>query len=173
MFPWNTEQQSWEILIIYPRIRRVVRTAERIIGTTLPTLQDLYLSRVSKRSDEITLDPSHQHTHSLNCYHLVDATELWAPERPDTGTVSFPKQSISWTLDIKCGSHNTVMQLFNHHTHLFFHFKFAHQTCTHIIVCIVFCLFAILCIAYLYIILYYLCPVLLRSFCCTEELLSL
>ncbi len=58
------------------RIRRVVRTAERIIGTTLPTLQELYLSRVSKRAGKITLDPSHQHTPSLNCYCLVDTTEL-------------------------------------------------------------------------------------------------
>ncbi len=40
------------------RLRRVVRTAERIIGTTLPTLQELYSSRVSKR------DPSHP-AHSL------------------------------------------------------------------------------------------------------------
>ncbi len=41
------------------RLWRVVRTAERIIGTTLPTLQELYLSRVSKRAGKITLDPSH------------------------------------------------------------------------------------------------------------------
>ncbi len=41
------------------RLRRVVRTAERIIGTTLPTLQELYLSRMSKRAGKITLDPSH------------------------------------------------------------------------------------------------------------------
>ncbi len=40
------------------RLRRVVRTAERIIGTTLPTLQELYLSRVSKRAGKITLDQS-------------------------------------------------------------------------------------------------------------------
>ncbi len=46
------------------RLRRVVRTAERIIGTTLPTLQELYLSRVSKRAVKITLDPSHPE-HSL------------------------------------------------------------------------------------------------------------
>ncbi len=46
------------------RLRRVVRTAERIIGTTLPTLQELYLSRVRKRSGKITLDPSHP-AHSL------------------------------------------------------------------------------------------------------------
>ncbi len=34
------------------RLRRVVRTAERIIGTTLPTLQELYSSRVSKRASQ-------------------------------------------------------------------------------------------------------------------------
>ncbi len=46
------------------KLWRVVLTAERIIGTTLPTLQELYSSRVSKRSGKITLDPSHP-AHSL------------------------------------------------------------------------------------------------------------
>ncbi len=46
------------------RLRRVVRTAERIIGITQPTLQELYLSRVNKRAIKITLDPSHP-AHSL------------------------------------------------------------------------------------------------------------
>ncbi len=46
------------------RIQRVVRTAEPIIGTTLPTLQELYSSRVSKRAGKITLDPSHS-AHSI------------------------------------------------------------------------------------------------------------
>ena len=46
------------------RLQRVVRTAERIIGTTLPSIQELYLSRVSKRAGKITLDPSHP-AHSL------------------------------------------------------------------------------------------------------------
>ncbi|KAL0147005.1 hypothetical protein M9458_057529 [Cirrhinus mrigala] len=41
------------------RLQRIVWTAERIIGTTLPTLQDLYSSRVSKRASKIILDPSH------------------------------------------------------------------------------------------------------------------
>ncbi|KAI2651682.1 hypothetical protein H4Q32_014408 [Labeo rohita] len=41
------------------RLQRIVRTAERIIGTTLPTLQDLYSFRVSKRASKIILDPSH------------------------------------------------------------------------------------------------------------------
>ncbi len=43
---------------------RRLQTAERIIGTTLPTLQELYLSRVSKRAGKITLYPSHP-AHSL------------------------------------------------------------------------------------------------------------
>ncbi len=124
------------------RLRRVVRTDEWIIGTTLPTLQELYSSRVSKRAGKITLDPHIQHTHYLNCYRLIDATELWAPERPDTETVSSLRQSISWTLDNKRGTHNTIIQLFIHHTHLFifFYYKFARQT-SHIIVCIVYCIF--------------------------------
>ncbi len=41
------------------RLQRVIQTAERNIGTTLLTLQELYLSRVSKRACKITLDPSH------------------------------------------------------------------------------------------------------------------
>ncbi len=58
------------------RLWRVVRTAERIIGTPLSTLQELYSSRVSKRAGKITLDPHIQHTPSLNRYHLIGATEL-------------------------------------------------------------------------------------------------
>ncbi|KAK2920745.1 hypothetical protein Q8A73_000230 [Channa argus] len=46
------------------RLRRVVRTAERIIGIALPSLQELYLSRVRKKAKKITLDPSHP-AHSL------------------------------------------------------------------------------------------------------------
>ncbi len=46
-----------------------------------------------------------QHTPSLNRYHLVDATKLWVPERPDTGTVSSLKQSISWTLENSYSAH--------------------------------------------------------------------
>ncbi|KAK3541833.1 hypothetical protein QTP86_006052 [Hemibagrus guttatus] len=41
------------------RLQRTVRTAERIIGAPLPTLQELYTSRVRRRALKITLDPSH------------------------------------------------------------------------------------------------------------------
>ncbi|KAK3552708.1 hypothetical protein QTP86_021130, partial [Hemibagrus guttatus] len=40
-------------------LQRTVWTAERIIGAPLPTLQELYTSRVRKRALKITLDPSH------------------------------------------------------------------------------------------------------------------
>ncbi|KAK3542697.1 hypothetical protein QTP86_034725 [Hemibagrus guttatus] len=41
------------------RLQRTVWTAEWIIGAPLPTLQELYTSRVRKRALKITLDPSH------------------------------------------------------------------------------------------------------------------
>ncbi len=41
------------------RLQQTVRTAERIIGVHLPSLQDLYNSRVKKRAGNIITDPSH------------------------------------------------------------------------------------------------------------------
>ena len=42
------------------RLQRTVRSAEKIIGADLPTIQDLYSSRVRKRqAGKITADPSH------------------------------------------------------------------------------------------------------------------
>ncbi len=73
-----------------------------------------------KEAGNITLDPSHQHTPSLNGYRLVDATELWAPERPDTEPVSSLRQSISWTLTLNV-EHTTLLihNLLTTHTYLF------------------------------------------------------
>ncbi len=107
------------------RLRRIVRTAERIMGATLPTLQELYSSRVSKSAGKIILDPSHP-AHSL--FELLPsghATELWAPEQPDTETVSFPKQSSHEHLTLNM-EHTTLLYitcytlLVIHHTYLFF-----------------------------------------------------
>ncbi len=52
------------------RLQRTVRTAERIIGAPLPSLQELYTSRVRKRAKKVTLDPSHQ-AHSLFFFFFV------------------------------------------------------------------------------------------------------
>ncbi len=42
------------------RLQRTVRTAERIIGVHLPSIQDLHYSRVKKRAGNIITDPSHR-----------------------------------------------------------------------------------------------------------------
>ncbi len=72
----------------------------------------------SENTTGTTLSGPLTSAHSLfELLPLVDATELWAPERPDTETVSFPKQCISWTRDIKRRTHNTLyIILFIHHT---------------------------------------------------------
>ncbi len=129
------------------RLRRVVRTAERIIGTTLPTLQELYLSRVSKRAGKITLDPSHP-AHFL-FEQLPSGRRYRALSTRTTQEQFLPSGNPSHehlTLNVE---HNNIIQLFIHHTYIyniylflflfvyiFFHFKFAHQTCSHMIVCI-------------------------------------
>ncbi len=40
------------------RLQRTVRTAERIIGAPLPSLQELYTSSMRKMAMKVTLDPS-------------------------------------------------------------------------------------------------------------------
>ncbi len=135
------------------RLRRVVRTLrESLVQPSLLSKNCTY-PEWAKGLAKSLWTPHIQHTPSLNCYRLVDATELWAPERPDTGTVSSLRQSISWTLDIKRGTHNTIYIIYSPHI-LIFSFQFCtYQTCTHIYVYIIYCVFAILYIAYLYIIL--------------------
>ncbi|KAK9516191.1 hypothetical protein VZT92_024137 [Zoarces viviparus] len=41
------------------RRQRIARSAERIIGSSLPSILNLYTSRVRKRAGRITADPSH------------------------------------------------------------------------------------------------------------------
>ncbi len=71
--------------------------------------------------------------------------------------------------------HITLFTLFIHHTYIFFISICTYQTCTHIIVYIIYCVFAILYIAYLYIILLLSvsCPVAVILLHCVTELLSL
>ncbi len=118
------------------RLRRVVRTAERIIGTTLSTLQELYSSRVSKRAGKITLNPSHP----------AHSTRYKALRTRNNRTQFLPS----------CNPSHEHLKLSEEHTTLLYVIYSPHifQICTcqtsHIIVCIV---FAILYNAYLYIVL--------------------
>ncbi len=104
-----TKSDNW-------RLRTVVRTAERPLVHPSPLSKNCTYSEWAKGLVKFLWTPHIQHTPSLNYYHLVDATELWAPERPDTETVSSLKQSISWTLDNNYGTHNIYTLI--HLTHI-------------------------------------------------------
>ncbi len=54
------------------RLQRMVRNAEWIIVAPLPTLQELYASRVRKRAQKITLDPSH------SSHPLFELFAIWS-----------------------------------------------------------------------------------------------
>ncbi|XP_077947179.1 uncharacterized protein LOC144388805 [Gasterosteus aculeatus] len=41
------------------RLQRVIRSAERVIGCNLPSLQDLFASRTLRRAKKMVADPSH------------------------------------------------------------------------------------------------------------------
>ncbi|KAK9535993.1 hypothetical protein VZT92_005818 [Zoarces viviparus] len=41
------------------RLQRIIRSAERVIGCNVPSLQDLFASRTLKRARNIVADPSH------------------------------------------------------------------------------------------------------------------
>ncbi len=59
----------------------------------------------SEHQNDQTQNQHIQHTPSVNGYRLIDATELWTPERPDTEPVSSLRQSISWTHNIIYSPH--------------------------------------------------------------------
>ncbi|KAL1282557.1 hypothetical protein QQF64_001360 [Cirrhinus molitorella] len=75
------------------RLQRTVRTAERIIGAPLPTLQELYTSRVRKELRKLPWIPHIQAIPSLNFCHLAGATEPQLPGQPGIRTVFSHRQS--------------------------------------------------------------------------------
>ncbi len=77
------------------RLQRTVRTAERIIGVHLPSLQDLYYSRVKKWAGNIITDPSHpgHDLFALLPSLQADATDLCALEHLGIKTFFSPMPS--------------------------------------------------------------------------------
>jgi len=74
--------------------QQTVRTAERIIGTPLPTLKDLYSSRERKRAAKIITDSSHPGHNLFELSQDYDSYH-WPQEHLGTGTVSsghFPSE---------------------------------------------------------------------------------
>ncbi len=154
------------------RLWRLVRSllSESLVQPS-PLSNNCTYPEWEKGAGKITLDPSHT-AHSF--FELLPSGRRYRALSTRTTrhrNSFFPQAIISWTLDIKLGTHNTVIQLFIHHIHLFFFISNLHVRPVQIIVCIVYCVFAILYIAYLYIVILF--PALFQSFCCTAELLSL
>ncbi|KAI3352068.1 hypothetical protein L3Q82_020883 [Scortum barcoo] len=70
-------------------------TAEKIIGASLPSIQDLYVSRVRKRAGNITADPSHP---GHNLFHLLPSSRRYRALsgcclRPSAPPVQLAKRS--------------------------------------------------------------------------------
>ncbi len=74
------------------RLQRTVRTAERIIGTPLPSLQELTPPEWGKGLRKSLWTPQTQLTLSLYCYPLASATDHWAQKQTDTRTVFSPRK---------------------------------------------------------------------------------
>ncbi len=125
------------------RLRRVVWTAERIIGTTLPTPQELYLSRVRKRAGKITLDPSHP-AHSL--FELLPSGRRYRAlsTRTTRHRNSFFPQVIHLmnNLTITWNTQHYLHYLFITHTYFFISIWHISDLYTH------HCLYYILCFCY-------------------------
>ncbi len=125
------------------RLRRVVRTAERIIGTTLPTLQELYLSRVSKRAGKITLDPSHP-AHPLWTVAVWSTLQSSEHQNDQTQEQFLPSGSPSHEhLTLTWNTQHYLHYLFITHTYFFISNLHISDLYT-LSVYIIYCVFAIL-----------------------------
>ncbi len=69
-------------------LQRVVRLAERISGSALPSLQDIYLKRCKSRAAKIIKDSNHPVTVSSFHCHLASASGAWWQKLRDWGGAS-------------------------------------------------------------------------------------
>ncbi len=95
------------------KLQRTVRAAERIIGVPLPSLQDLYKSRVKKRADNVITDPSHP---GHNLIALLPSGRCYRSRCTRTSRQCFPpchlqpKQLTQELLPVFCNS----LSIFNY-----------------------------------------------------------
>ncbi|KAM4620420.1 olfactory receptor 8I2-like [Polymixia lowei] len=74
------------------RLQRVIRSAERVIGCPLPSLESLYNSRALRRVRKIMADPSHPGHNLSACFPTVDGYAFHGPRKPAIDSVSSPQQ---------------------------------------------------------------------------------
>ncbi|KAK3506846.1 hypothetical protein QTP70_029253, partial [Hemibagrus guttatus] len=93
----------------------IVRTAEKIIGVSLPSMMGMYTTRCIRKANSIVDDPTHP-SHTLFTLRLSGSTEAFGPSHPDCVTVSSHKPSGSSTPRTE-----TIPTLSLSHTHTHTH----------------------------------------------------
>ncbi len=162
------------------RLQRTVRTAERIIGAPLPSLQELYTSRVRKRAKKVTLDPSHP-AHSLfvllpsgRCYRSLSTktarhkNSLYSPRPYPTWTThNTPRYCTSVN-----NSSNLHLYIGHMHIHssVYGHFSFCIFLFFTTIVILNYCLFSSLLVFFITLIICCLCFTVVCLYCIVSVL---
>ncbi|KAK3542945.1 hypothetical protein QTP70_007284 [Hemibagrus guttatus] len=75
------------------KLQRVIHSAEKVFGCSLPSLQELYVSRSWRRAAKIAADPSHLGKNSFGPPPLERGSGPSGPGPYATRTVSSPLQS--------------------------------------------------------------------------------
>ncbi|KAI3368182.1 hypothetical protein L3Q82_007813 [Scortum barcoo] len=71
-------------------LQRVVKAAQHITRTELPSMEDLYTQRCRRKATKIIKDPSHPvATNCSACCRLADGSAAFEPEPPGSGTASY------------------------------------------------------------------------------------
>ncbi|KAI3363903.1 hypothetical protein L3Q82_001500 [Scortum barcoo] len=71
-------------------LQRVVKAAQHITRTELPSMEDLYTQRCRKKATKIIKDPSHPATNCSACCRLAGRFRSIEPEPPGSGTTTHP-----------------------------------------------------------------------------------
>ncbi|KAM9790398.1 uncharacterized protein ACBT44_018978 isoform 1-T1 [Syngnathus typhle] len=74
------------------RVQRIIRSAEKIIGINLPSIQDLYLSRTRNRARNISTDPSHP---GCSLFELLPSGRRYRARYAKTSRHSFFPQAVA------------------------------------------------------------------------------
>ncbi len=83
-------------------LQRIVRAAEKIVGVSLPSLQDIYNTRLTRKALSIAGDPPTRHTTSSVCFHQRGDWRVSKPGQTDWKTASSTRLSGSWTPSRPC-----------------------------------------------------------------------
>ena len=85
------------------RLQRTIQAVERNIAAELPTIEDLYQSRVRKREAIIALDPSHPGHKLFNLLHWFAKNQLTQSQLLSQSSDSVERSEVAPTLSLNKG----------------------------------------------------------------------